>query len=79
MKKYKVTGRSGAPYTVTLDASGIIDVDGLLPATATALKDSVGRNMTTHGLSVLPALSRAIGSYSTAVEVDAETTVSDLV
>jgi hypothetical protein len=78
MKRYKVTSNSKSFYSVTLDDHGVVDVDGLLPATAETLKSAVERYMKRYNLPLLRAFGKAIGPYATAQEVDTETSVSDL-
>ena len=70
MKTYKVTAYRGGAYTVSLDDSGVVDVNGLLPDAANNLKWSVRRNMDRRGLSPIVALGLVAGSYSTVSEVD---------
>jgi hypothetical protein len=77
MKRYRVTSNKSS-YSVTLDAGGVVDVDGLLPASVETLKFSVERYMKKHKLPLLRAFGKAIGPYATAQEVDTEITVSDL-
>ena len=70
MKTYKITTYGGGVYTVSLDDSGVVDVNGLLPDDANNLKWSVSRNMDRRGLSPIVALGLVAGSYSTLSEVD---------
>lgn len=78
MKKYRIQNNSERSYTVTLGKNGIIDVDGLPVETANALKATCDRHIKKNKLSPAHALGRAVGSYATVIEIDAETTVSDL-
>lgn len=78
MKSFRISSTGKASYTVTLDDHGIADVDGLLPATAEMLKMTVRHYMDTYKMPLLLALGKAIGPYATAEEIDAETSVSDL-
>lgn len=79
MKRYRVTSNNKSSYSVTLDASGVVDVDGLLPSSVETLKFAVDRYMKRYKLPLLRAFGKAIGPYATAQEVDTETSVSDLV
>lgn len=72
IKTYEVSTYGGRPYTVSLDDDGIVDVDGLLPASANNLKEAVNRHMERRGLPPIAALGLAIGSYSHLTEVDDE-------
>lgn len=70
MKTYKVTTYNDkSSYTVSLDDDGVVDVDGLLPASAENLKFSVARRIERSGLSPLAALGQATGGYSHITEV----------
>jgi len=69
MKNYLVTGPGGGTYTVTLDDSGVVRVDGLFPSSAELLKHGVNRFMTRNKISSLRALSLVAGSYSWVTEV----------
>lgn len=70
MKTYRVTTYGDSVYTVSLDDNGVVDVDGLLPATAEGLKASVSRHMERRGLPAVTALGLAVGSYSDVEEVN---------
>lgn len=78
MKTYRITSNNSASYTVTLDDSGVVDVDGISPSLGEILKLSVENYMKSYDLPLLRALGKAIGPYATAVEIDTETSVSDL-
>jgi hypothetical protein len=70
VKTYRVTTyKDKATYTVSLDDSGVVDVDGLFPETAEALKTTVSGNIERRSLSPITALQVAIGSYSFLEEV----------
>lgn len=69
-RTFEVTGPAGGPsYRVTLDETGVVDVDGLLPESVERMKRSVEQTMQRHRLPVLRAFGHVAGSYSTIVEV----------
>lgn len=71
MKTYRVnTYNDKTTYDVTIDDEGVVDVDGLLPNSAEALKESVARYVEQRGLMPVVALGLAIGSYSHLTEVE---------
>lgn len=70
MKTYKVTTYGDGSYTVSLDDTGVVDVDGLLSDTVEGLKASVARHMKRRRLSAVTALGLAAGPYSHVEEAE---------
>jgi hypothetical protein len=64
-----------ATYTVTLDESGVSNVEGLPTDAVALLQYSVKRHIT-NGLSPITALSKSVGPYSTVTGTDATPEVS---
>lgn len=71
MKTFRVvTYNQDATYTVSLNESGVVDVDGLPADSAENLKASVARYIKKRGLMPVMALDLAVGSYSHLEDVD---------
>ena len=72
MKTYRVDTYGDGSYTVSLDDDGVVDIDGLLPASAEGLKASIVRHMERRRLPAVTALGLAVGPYSYVTELDDE-------
>ena len=72
-KVYQVTTyQDKETFTVTLNESGVVDVDGLSSELAASLVASVKRFVDRYGLPPITALGKAVGPYSLVTDADAE-------
>jgi len=76
MTTYKVsTYEDKATYTVEMDETGVVSVDGLSDSATELLQYSVKRHMDNLRLSPAKALGKSVGPYSFVTEVTAEVEV----